>query len=378
MKLIQREYQAGDEICINKLYKLISDIDRNVQEHEWEWRKTWDGQGSMWLAFDEDRKEGDQLVMQYSLIPTPFSVWGNSYLAGKTENCMCHPDYRGKGIYFPHERKYFEEAKKRFQLFFTTTGNATKGAPGAVRRKLGYVALDAWTHYVFCIKRKYWKKILFPRLKKKKNISAMLAKLALMPISYFFSLYFKFIFPQKPSGDFRIFNKNEAPLDEIENLWTRNKKFYMITVDRKSTYLDWRISRNPYFDYKYLFYYKENHLVGYAIFAMNKYNACEVTDIIVDNGDISLFKIIVNHLIWHVKKIGGDAVLCKTLLNNILLKKVFSETSFLNMYGIQRILERNENPLAFHAYISKEIENKNDLLEPKSWYVTDLVTEGRN
>jgi len=28
------------------------------------------------LVFDLDREEGDQLVAQYSLIPTPLSVWG--------------------------------------------------------------------------------------------------------------------------------------------------------------------------------------------------------------------------------------------------------------------------------------------------------------
>lgn len=376
MKLVQREYRPGDEFNINKLYKIVSGIDRSVQEYEWEWIKTWDGKGSIWLALDEDRNEEDRLIMQYSLIPTPFSFWGKPYLAGKTENCMCHPDYRGQHIYFPHERKHFEEAKKRFQTFFTTAGDATKGAPGAVRRKLGYIAFDAWAHYLFCIERKYWEKILFTRLKKKLKFT-VLVKLVLKLISYIFSLYFYFVFPCKPSGDIRIFNKHDAPLDEIVNLWNRNKQSYMITVDRIRSYIEWRINQNPYFDYKYLFYYKQKRLVGYAIFTMNKYNVCEITDILVDNGDASLFKIIIDYLVHHVRDIGGSAVLCRTLLNNLILKKVFSETRFLNMYKIRRILARQENPLAFHVYVSKDIESKNDPFEPQNWYVTDLLTEGR-
>ena len=155
MNIEKRLYQPGDEVNINKLYKLLTDRDRSIDEYLWEWINTWNGQGSMWLAFDKDREEGDKLIMQYSLIPTPFSFWGKSYLAGKTENCMCHPDLRGKGQFIPHEKESFEEAKKKYDLFFTTAGDEAKGTVGAIRRKLGYVAFDSWAYYTFYITNKY-------------------------------------------------------------------------------------------------------------------------------------------------------------------------------------------------------------------------------
>ena len=60
---------------------------------------------------------------------------------------MSHPDIRGTGIYFPHEKKYFELAKNRFKVFFTTAGDVAKGAPGRAREKLGYRAFDDWAIY---------------------------------------------------------------------------------------------------------------------------------------------------------------------------------------------------------------------------------------
>ena len=147
-----RTFLPGDEVAINALYKLITGIERSPEEFSWEWIDTWDGQGSMWLAFDRIQKPGDRLIMQYSLIPTPLSFWGEHYLAGKTENCMCHPEYRSSGRYFPHEKNCFKEAQKRFQVFFTTAGNVSNGAAGAIRRKLGYIAFDSWINYFYCAK----------------------------------------------------------------------------------------------------------------------------------------------------------------------------------------------------------------------------------
>ncbi len=167
MNIISRKYHLGDEVQINGLYRLIAKKDRSIQEYLWEWINTWDGQGSIWLMLEKKKPKNKQIIGQYSLIPTPFSFWGKRYLAGKTENCMSHPDYRGTGIYFLHEKEYFEEAKKRFQLFFTTAGNAAKGAPGAVRRKLNYTAFDSWLQYGYCLNSLALNKIIYPVIEKK-------------------------------------------------------------------------------------------------------------------------------------------------------------------------------------------------------------------
>lgn len=377
MKIVKRLYQPGDEVGINKLYKLITDRDRSDEQYRWEWIDTWNGQGSIWLAFDEDRERDDQLVMQYSLIPTPFSVWGESYLAGKTENCMSHPDLRGKGLYFPHEQQSFEEAKKRFQIFFTTAGDVAKGAAGAVRRKLGYVAFDAWVRYIFFTNKDYLNNLLLARLKNFTKIPFSVSRTFSAVVSKLFSYYFKMHFPQKPVGDFRVFSKNDAPLQEIEDLWEQNKTYYGITVDRKSSFLKWRINQNPYFDYVYVLYYKGRRLVGYAIISLNNNNVFSIEDILAEKSDMSIFDEIISFLIWYAKDADADAVSCGTVEGNAILKSVFARNKFVDVVSFRNRIERKERTKEFHVYLSPEIKCKKDSLDPQNWYITSLFSEGR-
>lgn len=378
LKIVKRRYQPGDEVNINKLYRLITNIDRTVEKHRWEWVDTWKGQGSMWLAFDDERTEGDRLIMQFSLIPTPFSFWGRPYLAGKTENCMCHPDYRGKGQYFQHEKESFEEARQEYDLFFTTAGDVSKGTVGAIRRKLGYVAFDAWTQYVFCLNKKYVARLSYARLEERKKIPVFMVKFLAAAIAYVFAAYFKLFTPAPPAAaDIRIFCKHDAPMEEIERFWNRIKDAYPITVDRTRDYLAWRINRNPYYDYHYLLYYRENHLAGYAIFFVNVQNSCVITDILAENRDTAVFDAMIANLIRHAREIGADAVSCGALTGNTVLKDVFARNRFIDLHVFRKMLARKKNLNAFHVYLSPKLASLKGSLDPRNWYMTDLVKEGR-
>jgi hypothetical protein len=151
----------------------------------------------------------------------------------------------------------------------------------------------------------------------------------------------------------------------------------MITVDRKSAYLTWRINQNPYYDYKYLLYYQENRLIGYAIFLMNEDNACVISDILVENKSMPIFKTILSYLIWHAKDIGACAVTCSTLVKNPILNEVFSKCGFANLYKLRKIYDNKELLNSFHVYVSPEVNSKENPLNPENWYITDLVREGR-
>jgi len=379
MKLTQRSYKLGDEININKLYKLVAGIERNGPEFDWEWLDTWNGQGSMWLVFDEDREDGDRLIMQYSLIPTPFIFWGKSYLAGKTENCMCHPDYRGKGLYFPHERKYFEEAKKRFQIFFTTAGNATKGAPGAVRRKLGYNALDSWIDFFFLTDIQYAREEMFSRLDNKPSLSAGVIKFFSYMMSWFVYAYFQTRTFKSANVKTALFDINNAPIGKIVEMWNRNKKFYGITVDRNRSYLSWRINQNPYFVYRYLTLYKDERLVGYIIFYLTKNNNLRIEDILAEEKDSSIFVQLLAQMVLLAKREKVGAIVFSTLKGNRILTEVFRKSGFLykEALSIKNIFSKNKEENPFHVYISGSVPDFQKAYEPANWYITGLVKEGR-
>ncbi len=135
---------------------------------------------------------------------------------------MCHPDYRGQGLYFLHEKKYFEEAKHLFQLFFTTSGNATKGAPGAVRRKLGYISFDSGQNIVLSLQQTS-AEMFYAKLKDTERFP-MLWRLGCQLRIPNPSTYFNVRFPRKPEADIRIFSKDDAPLDEIERFWNLSNR----------------------------------------------------------------------------------------------------------------------------------------------------------
>lgn len=377
MKLLQRPYQPDDEVGINTLYKLITGRDRSDEQYRWEWMDTWSGQGSIWLAFDEDRALGDKLIMQYSLIPTPFSVWGESYLAGKTENCMSHPDLRGKGLYFLHEQQYFEEAKKRFQIFFTTTGNVAKGAPGAVRRKLGYKAFDSWVNLSFQLNAKTGPG---------SNRKSLAGKIwnALFPcMRCLLHLYFSWFIPKQSNASMEIVGENQAPLKDIEHLWQISKGSYGITVERTAIYLNWRINENPYFRHQYLLYREGEALKGYVIFYKIKGNIIKVLDIFAERKDEIVFKEMIKQLIFLAKANHVDEINCLTSCNNRFLRKLFGSCGFLTGINIRKLsiltTEKNlSQKRPFHVFISDTVIKKHqDVLNARDWYMTELVFEGR-
>lgn len=376
MKLLQRPYQPGDEVGINKLYKLITGRERSDEQYRWEWVHTWCGQGSIWLAFDEDRAPDDQLIMQYSLIPTPFSVRGESYLAGKTENCMSHPDLRGKGHYFLHEQKYFEEAKKRFQIFFTTTGNVARGAPGAVRRKLGYKAFDSWVNLSFQLNK-------LPAYNN--NGKSLLGKTWNGILPYIRNIrhcYCSLFIPKQTDPNMIIMEEHQAPLMEIEQLWEKNKYLYGITVERTSKYLHWRINKNPYFQHKYLLYRQGKSLKGYVIFCILKGNILKIVDIFADDKDERIFKSMLKQLIFWAVENQMDVIQCLTSSKNLFLRRVFSSCGFLPRFNISRFMNFYKTNLSqrlpFHVFISDSVVNTHpDILNTGDWYMTELVFEGR-
>jgi hypothetical protein len=117
----------------------------------------------MWLLEDSDM---GKIVGHHDLIPIKFSCFGRLILTGKTENTVMHLQYRGRGIYYPFEVKFCEEAKERFQLLYTTWAVAEHGR---IRLKLGYAIVGRYAHYIKATKKsyldKYWANTIKERIR---------------------------------------------------------------------------------------------------------------------------------------------------------------------------------------------------------------------
>ena len=207
------------------------------------------------LAFDLDREEGDQLVAQYSLIPTPLSRVGPAHCwPGKTENCMSHPALRGTGFYSSDtSRSAFEREKQRYSVFFTTAGQVSRrrrrqgaSSSSAMRRS------DDWANVrpsgcapASCVRSS--RAVVAEQGPAGQGAGALARRPAgrspcrLQPRA------------PLPACAFRtaVHAAGQEPLDDIAALWRRNRERYGISVDRTADYLRWRVDDDPHLSHEY-------------------------------------------------------------------------------------------------------------------------------
>lgn len=374
MRTVSRGYQPGDEAQINRLYLSLTGRDRTPEEFAWEWLDTWAGQGSMNLVFDLDRDEGDQLVAQYSLIPTPLSVWGHTVLAGKTENCMSHPDCRGTGLYSAHERECFEREKARFGFFFTTAGTVSAGAVGRIRSKLGYVAFDDWANFTLWLTTSALRQDIGSILAAKgvqKPAPALSALLAGALQAY--SLARR---PRSCRHRATVHRAADAPLEAMEGLWERNRQPYGITIDRTAAYLRWRVNEDPHVRHEYLTISSDDGLLGYAI-AFVQDDDLHVVDVLVDGARADLFDDLFAALVRWGRELRLSRVKCLTLRRSVLLPRRLSRAGFVDSSAFtQGGLFRRREPRQFYLYIPEELRDEPAVTGNANWYITSLVLEG--
>lgn len=374
MRTVSRAYQPSDEVQINRLYLSLTGRDRTPEEFAWEWLDTWAGQGSMNLLFDLDREEGDQLVAQYSLIPTPLSVWGRPMLAGKTENCMSHPDCRGTGLYSAHEREYFEKEKEKYSFFFTTAGTVSAGAVGRVRSKLGYVAFDDWANYTLWLKTSALRGDTGSILKARgaKKLAPVFGAL----LAGTLQAYCRLRRPRSCRCRVAVHRPADVPLEEIAALWERNRRRYGITVDRTAAYLRWRVSEDPHVRHEYLTIHGDDGLLGYAI-AFVQDDDLHVVDVLVDGARADLFRDLFAALAGRGRRLGLARVKCLTLRRSALLPRRLGRAGFIDSSLFTRGgLFRKPAPRQFYLYIPEELRGEPTVTGNADWYITSLVLEG--
>jgi hypothetical protein len=376
LRTVSRAYRPGDEIEINRLYRSITGRDRTPEQFAWEWLNTWAGQASINLVFDLDREAGDQLIAQYSLIPTPLSIWGRPALAGKTENCMSHPDHRGSGLYSAHERECFEKEKERYSFFFTTAGQVAGGAVGRVRKKLGYVAFDNWANYTLWLKASALRQDIGSILATKGAVTRKLAPALGGLLAMVLQTYSRLRRPRACRYLVAAHGAAEAPLEEIGGLWERNRRRYGITVDRSVSYLRWRVNEDPHVEHEYLSMHGDGGLLGYAITFVQG-DDLHVVDVLVDDARADLFGSLFAALVRRGQELRLARIKCLTLSRSVVLPRHLRSGGFVDSAALAPgALLRKPPPRQFYVYIPDELRGEPAVTDNAGWYITALVLEG--
>jgi len=381
-KLESRNYQAGDEYGIIKLYNKITGRCRTVEQHRWEWLDTPQGNGSIWVITESGSGE---IVGHHGLIPIQLNYFCKTLLLGKTENTILHPKYLGTGIYFIYERKFLQEAMKRFDLLYTTFAH---GTPGKIRRKLGYKAVGKYLTYIKATRNMYLKKIMDSLIERKIPNSTL--KIFCKYISQIFS-YLLMIFFSKwgkidKSITFEVVEDIDTIDSEIDQFCDRNKGKFGITINRTSKYLKWRIFKNPNVKYKFLLARKLGNVVGYVITksSATDVNRYEIVDLVCEQNNEMIFNTILKATFKRLIGAKVYAVSFTTLDSNNFLNRRLIKNGFLPVQKIATFVRKHltSDISGEESDLLVKVINKNfnsiKIYNPACWYYTDLFNEGIN
>ena len=379
-KLESRKYQAGDEYGIVKLYNKITGRCRTAEQHRWEWLDTPQGIGSIWVITES---ESGNIVGHHGLTPIKADYFGQNLLLGKTENTILHQKYLGTGIYFIHEKKFLQEAMKRFDLLYTTFAH---GTPGKIRRKLGYKAVGKYLTYIRATRNMYLKKTMDSLIQRKIANSALnifckyISHIFSYPLMIFFSKWGKI----DKSITFEVVEDIDTIDSEIDQFCDRNKGKFGITINRTSKYLKWRIFKNPNVKYKFLLARKFGKLVGYVITksSATDVNKCEIVDLVCEQNNEIIFNTILKATVRRLMETKVHAVSFTTLDSNNFLNRRLIKNGFLPVQKIAAFVRKHltsdiscEESVLLVKVINKNISSIK-IYNPACWYYTDLFSEG--
>jgi len=374
--IISRKFAEKDKEELNELYNLVAGRSRTVDKFEWEWLATPEGWGSMWLLEDTDEVK---IIGHHGLIPIKFSYFGSPILTGKTENTVMHPRYRGKGIYYPFEVKFCEEAKERFQLLYTTWAVAEQGR---VRLKLGYAIVGRYAKYMKATKKSYLDKHLAKTIKgrvRNRFIAALL-----IGISKVGSVFLMPFFSRKGSMDRTVklerVTSIETVAEELDKFWERNKGKFGITADRNSRYLKWRIFDNPNLTYEFFLARRQSDVVGYVITRNAGEGQGMITDLVASHNDEKVFNTILDGAVSKFRESGIHVIQFPTLSSDNFLNKALKRNGFVSFSMLQgvgrRVIGKKQQESLLMA---KALDDKLDpakVADPACWYFTNILTEG--
>lgn len=358
-----RSATGQDDDAINDLYFEITGRRRTPEQYGWEWKETPEGAGQRWVICHRD---SGRIVGHHGLIPVRMNVYGKSFLAGKTENTMVAQEHRKKLFYPPYEKEALQEATKKFDVFFTTAG---RGAPGLMRRRLGYHSIGQWITYVLSASPGYLRDRYssrsagFPR-PILKGMVGLLSRLYLGGRRFFF---------RNVSG-MRVDRVDEFMecSHRLEAFWTENRRYFGLTPERSKPFLDWRFGRNPYCKYLCFLFSEGGNLVGFIIARESvigktekKYIRLVIEDAVGREDSVDLYGAFFRTL-WD-QFAEYDLVTFRTLHLQNGLNRVLDR---LHLYPWRSGGEQAAQNSPFYVFCSQPY------LEAKPWFVTEILTEG--
>lgn len=379
--LTSRRYDKDDKYELNDSFNKFTGRKRTIEQFEWEWINTPEGPGSMWVLIDSTSGE---IVGHHGLIPVKLRYFGRPIIAGKTENTFLHSRYAGRGVYYPFEAKFIEEAKERFDLLYTIQG---AGAPGRIRQKLGYIAVSDYADYIKSTEISQLNTLLANTVTdwiKNKFVGALIIGISSLAV-----LLMRPVFDRKGNSIKAIKLDKVTNIDTVANkintFWNRNREKFEITADRNSQYIKWRVFNNPHVLYEFFLAFQELEVVGYIVTQCREVGGIKTVSIIdlvaEDNNDI-IFSSILERMIVIYQERGIGIFRFHTLSCNSSLSRSIKKNGFVNFAVLRKLGRRISGKRENDTFLMARVLNKDlapeKIIDAACWYYTEMLMEGIN
>jgi len=123
--------------------------------------------------------------------------------------------------------------------------------------------------------------------------------------------------------------------------------------------------------------YGDGGLLGYVIYFVQR-DTLYVVDILVDGTRTALFRHLLAALARQGREFRVDRIRCLALRRSRLLPRRLRSAGFLDTAVLwPAAFIRSSRPRQFFLYIPEELRDDLKVSDHASWYITELVLEGR-
>lgn len=288
--LIIRFYKPGDELKINKLFKVAFNIDRSLEEWRWKFQNNPLGK-SIVIVGELD----DKIVTHFAVIPIGIKIGNDNFICYQGSDSMADPTIDTKLVF----AQVFIKMQKKIESM-------------------------SRIHFGFINKKAH--ALITNKLMRGRSISKI----------DIFSAKLNTIFTSYPAVGRRKFNLSEVDRfdDRFTHLWKELAPLYKVAIIRKSKYLNWRYVSKPNNNYK-IFALGDSEIKGYIVVKVFKSNGIRIGNIIdlfAPRDSKIINNILENALIYFNSK-RVDLVVCyhkDRFLSQCLLGVGLSATSDTN------------------------------------------------
>lgn len=359
IKLIEQKNKAQAISFLN----YFSSKKRTMTEWDWEFN-SYKLSPQIFVIAQED----DEVIGAQALLPIPLSRSNQNTLSSKSEETLVHPDYRGKNVFSLMYQQVFSKAiSNGVQLIWGFTGAKKPFS------KIGFSIYNSGLNnylYVTSIKKAFEQHCVQNHASGIKGILKLLYFLVL-----FIVIKSTDVIRYKPISKHNSYRTSIINGFDIEtdNLQKSILEDYpdLITIDRNSAYMNWRISENPYYCHQIIGLYLKNKLVGYSVIArLDNSMELSIVDIIIRPDHVEQA---IPVIIGTIKRIARDEKMgyitfrlmpCSNNYTTGILNGI-RKTGFFKSYGTMPFILKILND-----------EIKDTYSDVNKWYINGLMTEG--